>query len=117
FRQRLFKFAALAGGLFIGLPIAEIVLRVAGYSQPEFYRSSPTLGYELIPGMSGWYTKEGRSWVDVNADGFRDTSHPVEKAENLFRIAVIGDSYVEALQVDAQERFNRYLSDRLKGCL
>lgn len=115
-KRRLFKLTALVGGLIIGLFVAEIVLRIAGYSQPEFYRPSTTLGYELIPGMSGWYSKEGRSWVEINNDGFRDMPHAVEKPGDVFRVAVVGDSYVEALQVNEDERFTRYLRDDLRSC-
>lgn len=106
-RRRLFGLAAIVFSLIIGLVIAEIVLRLAGYSQPEFYQADETFGYSLIPGMSGNYAKEGRSFVSINSHGFRDIERSHQKGAGVFRIAVIGDSYVEGFQVEADERFTK----------
>ena len=109
-RRILPRLAAAAFGVVIGLFLLEIGLRVVGYSSPDFYETDPTLGYRLIPGMSGWYSREGRSFVTINSDGFRDDEHAIDKPTDVYRIAIIGDSYVEALQVDAKERFSNFVS-------
>jgi hypothetical protein len=120
-RRRMLKLLTLLIGIVLALALLEIGLRVVGYSSPEFYETDETLGYKLIPGMSGWYTREGRSWVAVNSEGFRDIEHAVEKPPDVYRIAVIGDSYVEALQVDRDQMFTNYIApaaaycDALKG--
>lgn len=115
-RKRVFAVVALAFGLVLGLVIAEILLRVAGYSSPEFYSADSTFGYALIPGMTGTYSKEGRSSVVINSDGFRDVEHAVAKPDGTFRIAILGDSYVEAFQVESNERFTEFLSAGLNEC-
>lgn len=115
-KKRLFALLALACGLVLGLVIAEILLRAAGYSSPEFYSADETFGYALIPGMTGTYSKEGRSSVVINSDGFRDVEQTIAKPADTYRIAVLGDSYVEALQVESSERFTEFLSAGLNQC-
>ncbi|MFL6374952.1 MAG: SGNH/GDSL hydrolase family protein [Pyrinomonadaceae bacterium] len=115
-RRRLLKLLTLVIGIGFALVLLEVGLRVVGYSSPEFYEADETLGYRLIPGMSGWYTREGRSWVTINSDGFRDVEHTIEKPADVYRIAVIGDSYVEGLQVDREEMFTNYLGPAAASC-
>src|SRR3954471_17968947 len=86
-RRLLLKLLTLLIGIVVALALLEIGLRVVGYSSPDFYETDETLGYKLIPGMSGWYTREGRSWVAINADGFRDVEHSVVKPPDVYRIA------------------------------
>src|SRR5258705_6043099 len=85
--------------LAFSLVVAEVGLRVLGYSYPVFYVPDEYRGYALRPGMQGWYRKEGESWVRINSDGLRDREHDKAKPGGTFRIAVLGDSYAEALQV------------------
>ena len=115
-RRLVFKFLTLIIGVVFAMVVLEIGLRIAGYSSPEFYETDPVLGYRLIPGMSGWYSREGRGWVEINSDGFRDIEHGVQKPPDVYRIAVIGDSYVEALQVDRDKSFANYLPPALANC-
>ncbi len=116
-KNRFFSRLAAAGaGVLFGLVIIEAGLRIVGYSSPEFYQPSETQGYSLIPNSSGWYKKEGRAFVRINSDGFRDVEHQIAKPDGTFRIAVIGDSYVEALQVSQEEMFTKYLAEKASGC-
>jgi hypothetical protein len=115
-RRLLLKLLALLIGVVLALALLEIGLRMAGYSSPEFYETDETLGYRLIPGMSGWYMREGRSWVEINGEGFRDVEHTLDKPPDVYRIAVIGDSYVEALQVNRDEMFANYIGPATANC-
>ncbi|MBK7934139.1 MAG: SGNH/GDSL hydrolase family protein [Acidobacteria bacterium] len=96
--------------------MAEAVLRIAGYSSPEFYTAHETRGYSLIPNMHGQYRKEGRSFVEINSAGFRDVEHTIAKAPGVTRIAIIGDSYVEALQVERDESFVQFMQAEIEKC-
>ena len=116
-RRRLFGCVTLIGAVLVGLIIAEIVLRLVGYSAPEFYVPDDGLGYTLIPGMNGWYTKEGRTFVSINSDGFRDDEHAVAKSESTLRVAVIGDSYVEGFQVPDDQLFTTFLAKSYSCCV
>lgn len=111
-----FIFVMLAFGLIVGSVVAEIGLRIGGYSSPKFYIADEVLGHSLIPGLTGTFRKEGSSYVEINSNGFRDVEHSIEKPSNTFRIAVIGDSFVEAFQVEREEMFTQFLKDGLQSC-
>jgi hypothetical protein len=115
-RRLMLKLLTLLIGVVFAVVLLEIGLRIVGYSSPEFYETDETLGYKLIPGMSGWYTREGKSWVEINREGFRDVEHSVEKTPDTYRIAVIGDSYVEGLQVNREEMFTNYIAPAAGSC-
>lgn len=115
-RRRIFGLIAVLGGLFFGLVVAEIGLRIVGYSSPDFYIADDSRGYSLIPNMRGTYQKEGRSFVEINSDGFYDVEHEIQKPPGVIRIAVIGDSFVEALQVSLADNFMGYTRDQIQNC-
>ena len=110
------KLVLIFVSLCVGLFVAEIALRVAGYTFPTFYTPDAARGYALQPGMRGWYRKEGESYVQVNSDGLRDREHARQKPPNTFRVAVLGDSYAEALQVPVEAAFWRVLEAKLRAC-
>jgi len=66
--------------------------------------------------MEGWYRKEGEANVRINSDGLRDREHWKIKPLNTFRIAVLGDSFVEALQVPFEESFCYLIEQQLRSC-
>ncbi|HBB87667.1 MAG TPA: G-D-S-L family lipolytic protein [Blastocatellia bacterium] len=115
-RKFLPKLLLIVLGLLFGAVIAEIALRVTGYSYPEFYELDQTRGYGLRPGAAGLYRKEGRSYVRINSDGLRDREHPLTKPANTLRIALIGDSYAEALAVPLEQTFWSVMKDKLGEC-
>lgn len=110
------KLLLIVFGLLFGCLVAEIALRVAGYSYPEFYQPDEARGYALRPNMEGWYRKEGAAYIRINSDGLRDREHAKAKPPNTFRIAVIGDSYPEALPVAIEETFWSVMANRLQQC-
>src|SRR5687768_11781519 len=97
--------ALIAASTIFALIAFEIALRLIGFSSPVWYRPDPQLGWTLRPGLEAWYTQEGRGLVRVNSAAMRDREHPVEKPKDVYRIAVLGDSYAEARQVAAEEAF------------
>jgi hypothetical protein len=113
--KRAAKFAVVATSVLVGLLICEIALRVVGYTYPVFYEPDQQRGYRLRPGMEGIYRKEGRAFVRINSEGLRDREHQKQKPPGVFRIAVVGDSYAEALQVEQQEAFWSVMERRLAG--
>jgi hypothetical protein len=110
------KLGLVVFGLLFGCLLAEIVLRVAGYSYPEFYQPDEVRGYALRPNMDGWYRKEGAAYIRINSDGLRDREHAKAKPPGTIRIAVIGDSYPEALPVNLEEAFWSIMADKLTQC-
>jgi hypothetical protein len=107
----------LAGAsVALALVLAEVVLRLIGFSAPNLYEPHPQLGWILRPGARGWYTAEGRGFVQVNSVGMRDREHSLRKPDGVYRIAVLGDSYTEAKQVPVDSTFWSLLPDRLTDC-
>jgi hypothetical protein len=103
-------------GVIVGLGIAETALRVIGYSFSEFYVPDDSRGYALRPGISGWNHKENDVFIHINSDGLRDRDHDINKPPNTIRIAIVGDSYAEALQVPLEATFWSVMEKRLNEC-
>lgn len=110
------KLGLVLFGLLFGCLLAESVLRVAGYSYPEFYQPDEVRGYALRPNMEGWYRKEGAAYVRINEDGLRDREHALAKPPGTIRIAVIGDSYPESLPVNLEDAFWSVMANKLDQC-
>ena len=104
-------------GLLVGLVCAEAILRLAGFSFPTEVRLHPTRGFTREPGLSFRYTEEGDAWVLTNAAGYRDREHNRTKPAGSRRLAVLGDSFAEAWEVDLEETFWSLLERALNdGC-
>ncbi|HST51668.1 MAG TPA: SGNH/GDSL hydrolase family protein [Pyrinomonadaceae bacterium] len=110
------KLAVVAASVVVALLIFEVFLRAVGFTYPVFYQPDEVRGYSLRPGMEGWYRKEGEAFIRINSDGLRDREHAKQKPPGVFRIAVIGDSYAEAFQVEQEKAFWSVLERRLQDC-
>lgn len=96
--------------------IAEVVLRLLRIAPPPVLQYAPRLGLSFRPNSFGVFQREGRSRVRVNARGMRQTAEVGPKRPDEYRIAVLGDSFVAALQVEEDRNFVRLLESRL-ACL
>jgi hypothetical protein len=103
-------------GLTIGLTVVEVGLRLIGYSFPLFYTTDMERGVALSAGAEGWYRREGRNYVRINSAGLHDVEHSKRKPPNTVRIAVIGDSYAEALQVPLENTFWAVMAEKIEQC-
>lgn len=112
-RRLLLGTVALALAL---LGAAELVLRATGFNSLQWYRPDRELGWVLRPGLSGWFSGEGRAFVRINSAGQRDREHPVDKPGDVYRIAVLGDAYSEAMQVALEDSYWAQLPGRLEAC-
>lgn len=108
--------AVVGASLVVALLLAEIALRVMGFSAPVWYRPDPQLGWTLRPGMSAWFTREGRARITINAEGRRDRETTLNKPDDVYRIVVLGDSYSEAMQVEREQAYWWLLPERLASC-
>ena len=114
--RRRVKLLAFALSVLFALLVAEVALRLMGYTYPVFYTPDEHLGYVLKPNMEGWYRKEGEAYVRINSEGLRDGEHEKAKPPGTFRVAVLGDSYAEALQVGQEDAFWSVMEKRLATC-
>src|SRR6267143_6696372 len=115
-KKRTARFLLSLGGLFVGLLICEIGLRVVGFSSPLFTMTDPYRGISLRPDAEGWWREEGNAYVRINSAGLRDREHAKQKPPNTFRIAVLGDSFAEARQVPIEDTFWAMLEKKLQEC-
>ncbi len=104
-------------GIVVSLLLVEFLLRI--FSHPEttlkFY-DNPVFGSALVPNQEGLFvseTKEYSSKVKVNSQGWPDIEHNLAKPEDIYRMLILGDSFVENFQVPLEKRFFRQLQDKL----
>ncbi len=106
----------VCGGIGVALGLIEVGLRVAGLAYPFPWTLESERGLALRPGAEGVSREEGQGSYRINSDGLRDGEHAVPKPGGVYRIAVLGDSYAEALQVGPDEAFWAVLERRLAAC-
>src|SRR5438045_210272 len=114
--RRATKLLAVLLSILFALLVGEVGLRIIGYTYPEFYTTDETRGYVLRPCTQGWYRKEGEAYVSINCAGLRDREHTKPKPPGTLRVAVVGDSYPEALQVDVADAFWAVAERKLQAC-
>ena len=106
-------FALIVFGFALALGVADIGIRIANHWFPYFYCYDQFRGWGLNPGTHGWYRREGESYVRINHDGFRGPDYPKVKPPDVVRVAVIGDSYTEAIQVPEDKTFTDVVGRKL----
>ena len=92
--------------LFLLLEGAARATHLFGASLP-WSQPDPVLRWRFTPGSAYWVLKENDHPVTgrINRDGWRDKDWALEKPVGAYRIAVLGDSYVEAFQVESDRTF------------
>jgi hypothetical protein len=91
------------------LLILEVILRTTHLFNARISWSEPdeTYGWRFAPRAEYWNrpVEGGRSSGIINSYGWRDVEWSVTKKPGVYRVAVVGDSYVEAFQVELSETF------------
>ncbi|HEX5131747.1 MAG TPA: SGNH/GDSL hydrolase family protein [Candidatus Krumholzibacteria bacterium] len=82
----------------------------------------PQIGYRFTPNRHYWFFAENDHPIEgrINALGWRDHERPLVKPAGCRRIAVLGDSFVEAFQVELDSTFVAIAERRLAardGCV
>ena len=106
----------VALSLTLALALLEVALRLF-YPMSDFlWQWDTRIGMKLIPGKQGRSIKPGvfDVAVSVNAEGFRDRDHAREKPPGTYRVALLGDSFVEAIQVPFEDSITAVLQRRLE---
>lgn len=107
-----------AGVLVVFVAILEGLLSTThlfgarkSWSEPD-----PVVGWRHSPNRTYWYDGENDHPISgrINRFGWRDRERPLAKPEGTFRVAVMGDSFVEALQVELDSTFVALAENELR---
>jgi hypothetical protein len=86
------------GGLAVGLALTEGGIRLIS-PQPTGLSFQDEYGLAMHwPGLVRYLPQYGDT-VSFNSAGMRDYEHSIQKSDGTFRILILGDSFMEALQV------------------
>src|SRR5690606_21295056 len=110
------SFCLLLAACVFTFLLGEIGLRIFGIAYPYFYLPDPITGYFHKPGAEGLWQKEGETYITINRAGLRNREISVEKPPHTFRVALLGDSYTEALQLPLDLTYGSRLEHALTGC-
>src|SRR5271166_3750959 len=101
------KELVLAGLVLVAIPLlAEVALRATHFPfEPQLYQPSRDRGWTLRAGAEGVVAVETRQRIRINELGFRDKERRYDKPADTVRIAVLGNSWTEALQVPIEKTY------------
>lgn len=92
--------------------VTEVLVRLVA-PQPTGLSHQDRYGLPMhYPGITRYLPQFGHS-VTFNAAGMRDVEHAERKPEGTFRILLLGDSFMEALQVPLDSSLPRLLERQL----
>jgi hypothetical protein len=112
--------ASTAVSVLIFLLGLEVGLRALSIGNDSLARPHPWTGWTLIPKRrvdvrSEESSSRKRVRVEVNALGLRDVERRFEKPPGVYRILVLGDSFIEGDQVPLDSTVTRHLERALDG--
>lgn len=110
------KVLLLIFGALIATIIVEIGLRIFIRQTTLKFYDNFVFGSAFVPNQKGLFvseTKEYSSEVVVNSQGWPDIEHDFIKPEGIYRILILGDSFVENFQVPFEKRFFKQLQNKL----
>jgi hypothetical protein len=96
---------------------AEVVLRTTHVFHARLAWTQPDreIGWRFTPGREFWFLGENDHAITgrINSLGWRDRERSAARAPGTYRVAVLGDSYVEAFQVELDSTFEAVAERRL----
>jgi hypothetical protein len=108
----------LAGAAILGsLVICELVLRVMFIGFQVYMWTHPVRGVGHIPGMKSLRQHEGRPWIEINSDGWRGPETSLQPPPGTLRIALLGDSFIEAFEVPFEQTVGEVIERQLSPLL
>ena len=109
--RHIFNASLVLGSLAFALAFAELLFRTFLYFGLV---NTVTNAYSMDPyGYYLWSKEEGHPSGINNRYGYADHDFEIEKKSGIKRIAIIGDSFVEALQVGIPDKMGPVLQSKL----
>jgi GDSL-like Lipase/Acylhydrolase family len=103
--------------LLLAIVLVEGFFAICRVGQGEFLQPDREMGCVHIPDKLVTWRLEGYSNDYLSSVGLRDTEHPVAKAAGVYRIALLGDSATEGLQVSMPDTYGKALERLLNDSL
>lgn len=104
-------------GICLAFLIMEGVVRIATETTESSTTNDPQTGL-LIYTPDSKFTALSRCYkneIQINHQGFYAPAQPTSKEKNTFRIIVMGNSFVEAIQVGLEQNFTHLLEQKLNN--
>jgi hypothetical protein len=83
--------------------------------EEDIYKLDRTIGFMHFPNKRVTWRSEGFSQSYFDADGMRDPGLTVTKPAGVVRVALLGDSMVEGLQVPIEQTFGKLIEKKLNA--
>ena len=101
--------------LLLALVFAEGVTRLIRPFSTVEYRVDPEIGQILVANQRArWAHQDYNQTVITNSEGFHDREHAVVKPANVYRIVVLGDSFIEGLSAPIEGGFTQQMEQLLQ---
>lgn len=103
------------GTLIVSILVLEVALRACGIGGEEYLKMDPTLGFTHLENKPIVVRSEGWSYDAANSKGIRDYEYSVTPAPGVHRVAFLGDSKTESIQVPLKDNFPKEIERRLNA--
>jgi len=111
------KLGLAVAALAITFALVEVALRATHAFNARVAWTEPdrAIGWRFTPGREYWFFGENDHAITgrINSMGWRDHERQREKPSGVYRVVVLGDSFVEAFQVEQDSTFLSVAERRL----
>mgnify|MGYP005725218675 CR=1 FL=1 len=108
-KTKLINVGLLLGTISLFVLLLEVFFRVTHLmgARPSWSTPDPMIGFRFVPNHSYWHFNENDHPIsgNINNFGWRDHDWTLEKPDGVYRVALLGDSFIEALQVELDSTF------------
>jgi len=111
--------------LIVLLLVLEAGAQAVAFLYPSyevlFLQPDRVVGWKQVPDLAwtwaghNWYASDFSVQIHTNALGFRDMPREVAKPAGMRRVAMLGDSFVEAVQVPLERTASQILEQKLNS--
>lgn len=115
FKKYILSIVIALAGLIISFVFMELFFEFAEIVSPSVVDIDAHIGSVFRPNKNLVLFKEGFYVGGTNKYGYLGPAYPKDKKENVVRIALIGDSYVEGFQLFDRHHFRTILEKELKN--
>jgi len=109
------------------LIVIETIGQIYAMNHPSYlvFSRAPdkVVGWKSVPNFeylytgNHWYSRDYAVQINTNSNGYRDLERTTHKPDNTIRIALLGDSMVEALEVPFDKTAGHLLEKKLNNDL